>query len=351
MSGIKNKQHYVFQAYLKRWCGDNRLWCYKKSEHRSFSSSTDDVLNKRQMYKIQELNDDERKFIEFVMTVFRLTYADKSEMRNHIKVYLQPFTNEKVVDVLKSINSIHQNHPMYEESKKELDRLYELIREQKVNTEEDFYSSYEGEGEQWIDKLIAGDTSFYYESSNKTEAGIELINYERIDFQNFVTIQYFRTVGMRKRLAENIQNMLKTLNEHKDTPEGKKYVNFNTDNVNPEHILPHFIWVVQTKCSARLTKADIQIVRNKTKLPFITADQPVINMKAEVNKDETPTELVLWYPLSPEVGVKINGGQGEKILENKMDVDSLNYMIWNHSFEYVVGNKKELLDGMNDMEW
>lgn len=38
--------------------------------------------------------------------------------------------------------------------------------------------------------------------------------------------------------------MLKTLNEYKDTPEWKKYVNFNPDNVNPEHILPHFIWIV-----------------------------------------------------------------------------------------------------------
>ena len=32
MSNIKNKQHYVFQAYLKNWCNeDDKLWvCNKK---------------------------------------------------------------------------------------------------------------------------------------------------------------------------------------------------------------------------------------------------------------------------------------------------------------------------------
>ncbi len=114
MSNIKNKQHYVFQAYLKHWCGDdNKLWRYKKSESRVFSSSTADVLNKRQMYKIQELNDDERAFFELVMTMLHLSDADKSEMRDHITAYMQPYVNQKVVDTLQSINPIPDNHAVF----------------------------------------------------------------------------------------------------------------------------------------------------------------------------------------------------------------------------------------------
>lgn len=302
------------------------------------------------MYKIQEFNKDEKEFFELVMNVLRLTNADKSEMRDHITAYIQPYTNQKVLNFLKALNPIPREHQLNEEIKQDFKYLDELIKEQKVNTEEDFYSDYEGDGKIWIDKLMAGNTAFYYDSPSRTEAGIEIQNFEKHEFLNFVCIQYFRTDGMRKIIAENIQDMLKLIIDHMDTIEGKRHVNFNPNNVNPEHILPHFIWIMQAKCSAGLTKAELQIVRNKTGLPFITSDQPVINMKAKVGK-EAPAEFVLWYPLSPENGVIINGERGEKELDNKINVDTLNRMVWDHSFEYVVGNKEELLEGMADMNW
>ena len=45
----------------------------------------------------------------------------------------------------------------------------------------------------------------------------------------------------------------------------------------------------------------------------------------------------------------INGGKGEKILDKKSQVDEFNKFIWDHSFEYIVVDRKEVLEGMIDM--
>ena len=353
MSNIKNKQHYVFQKYLEHWCNkDKKLWCYKKSENRIFPSSTKDVLCERQMYKIQEMNKDEREFFELLRTVFHLNDTDKSEMRNHIETYLQPYTNQKIVEALKTFCSNYNNLHMNEDIQRNLNNLDELIREQKINTEEDFYGSYEGDGNRWMEKLLAVDVDFYYTNSiRKLESELEVKNYEKYDFLNFITIQYFRTSIMRKRIRENIQKMIILTENCEKNIENRELINFNCRNINPEHILPHFIWIIQTKCAVNLINADIQIVRNKTKLPFITSDQPIINMKAVIGKDEAPAEFVLWYPLNPSVGIIINGDRGEKILEKRNEVDDYNRMIWNNAYEYVISNEEILLKGMTDFNW
>lgn len=357
MSEIKNKQHYVFQAYLRRWCDDEEQVCVlKKTEKKLFRTSTTNILHQRRMYKIQELNKDEKEFFELLMTSLKLSNADKSEMRDHINAYLLPYSNQRIVDALKAVNPIPANHLLNNQIQKDIRKLNELISKQKINTEEDFYSDYEGDGKAWIDSLIKGDLSFYYvDDSTNTESGIILpAHYERDNFLNFLCIQYFRTAGMRKILTSNIVDMLKVIRDYRKSEVGKKYDNieikFNPENVNPEHILPHMIWIIQAKCAAGLGKADLQVVRNRTSLPFITSDQPVINMKAKVGQ-EAPTEFVLYYPLSPEVAIIVNGGKGEKELDRKTAVDELNQMIWEHSFDYIVTNNEDVLNGMLEMEW
>ena len=168
MGNVTNKQHYVFRAYLKKWTGSKtgpygeKLWCLKKSEKRVFSSSTDKVLNKRQMYKIQAMNDDEKKFFELIMTVMNLTHTDKTEMREHIKAYLIPFSNQEIVNRLKKINKMLDNHALNDELQEKFENLDEMINKQLVDSEESFYSSYESDAVKWINSIIGGDADFYY---------------------------------------------------------------------------------------------------------------------------------------------------------------------------------------------
>lgn len=150
---------------------------------------------------------------------------------------------------------------------------------------------------------------------------------------------------MRNILEKNIVNMIDI------TREASEY-KFNRDNIRPESILPHMIWLIQVKCSAALSGqgANLQVIRNDTSLPFITGDQPIINMKAKV-VDVAPKEFVLYYPLSPKVAIIINGSDShkEKRLDKKMEVDELNCMILEHSYEYIVSNIQDVLNGIIDL--
>ena len=62
------------------------------------------------------------------------------------------------MNFLKALNPIPREHQLNEEIKQDFKYLDELIKEQKVNTEEDFYSDYEGDGKIWIDKLMVSGT-------------------------------------------------------------------------------------------------------------------------------------------------------------------------------------------------
>lgn len=349
MSKIKNKQHYVFQEYLRNW-SDNKekIWVCNIKEKRTFYASTSDVLNKRRMYKIQDMNEDEKAFFEIIMTALKLNNLDKSEMRNHVDAYLLPYKYQEFVEALKKVNPIPETHPLSGEIKKGFEDLESIIKEQKANTEEDFYSDYEGDGCKWINSIINGDTSFYYGGNSRnaqTENGIYLPIYQqREEFLNFLCIQYFRTNGMRNSIEKNIVDMIDI------TREVDRH-NFNIDNIRPESILPHMIWLIQAKCSAALSGqgANLQVIRNDTSLPFITGDQPIINMKKK-GGDVAPKEFVLYYPLSPKVAIIVNGSDShkEKRLDKKIEVDELNCMILEHSYEYIVSNIQDVLDGIID---
>ena len=118
---LKNNQHYVFQSYLKSWTDDrNELWEYKRGRGKIQHKGTKKTLSSFQTYKLKELNKDELQFFELLMDVFRLGEKAKTELRKHIEIYSLPFKNKKIVDALKKIDKIPQNHP----DRIELDVLY-----------------------------------------------------------------------------------------------------------------------------------------------------------------------------------------------------------------------------------
>ncbi len=350
MSSIKNRQHYVFKAYLDNWA-DERGFVYTlgKSDKRVFNTSPQNILNKRQLYKVQDLNQDERAFFELFMNAARVSENDKEEIRDYVDGYLRPFLCKKSVDYLRTNSAVIGKKFLKESINKKLDSIEESINEYIVNSEESFHNQYEGDGIQWFNKLIAGDTRFYYD--NKSSDGLKRGIPEKTDFLLFVCIQYFRTIGMRRRLLESINHMIEYVrmyrNQKTDVGGKADEISIDLDKVNPEHVLHHLIMVIQTRCSAALQNADIKIVRNKTSLPFITSDQPVVNMKAKAD-GEAPTELVLYYPITPKVAIIINGGKEEMILDKKTKVDDLNRIIWEHSHEYIVSDNEKLLYGMLD---
>jgi hypothetical protein len=110
-----------------------------------------------------------------------------------------------------------------------------------------------------------GDVSFYVDSSNA------------ISFVHFLGMQYFRTVGMRERMIEQVRD-----------PYGGEISR---------------CWTILSLILGTTIGASLFVERkgrplilltNQTAVPFITGDQPIINIA-----DDIKNHLTIYYPISP----------------------------------------------------
>ena len=97
--------------------------------------------------------------------------------------------------------------------------------------------------------------------------------------------------------------------------------------------------------SSWISSAKVSLLKNKTNIPFITGNQPVINIKSEY--DNTPAkEIQLYYPISPKLALLFDE---KELFENPISVDDVlfyNEKIKQASEALIVGNKKETLENV-----
>ena len=348
MSNIKNKQHYVFQAYLKNWCKeDDKLWVFNKKDGKIFSSGTINILNKRRFYQLRNINEDERKFLEFLMECLKVNKTTKVEMRRHIELYLTPYKFKHMVDMAKMINPVPVNHPLNQELQLDFDNLYKILEEGIVNTGEDIYSDFEASGMEYIRRIMEGDLQFYYPSIDNCN-DITFQNgriYEKRDeFIVFLFIQYFRTVRMRKVCQKNIHDMINEIKYKKIT------VNFLLENIDEKNLVPHLSLLLQSLCTDAFINrnAHLTVLKNFTTENFFTSDQPIINLKSKDN-GSMPDEFVLYYPLSPKIAIIVNDNNvvNEIAIIDKNVIRKYNDKLIKEAYEYIVSSNEEQLRLIN----
>lgn len=324
MGELKRKQHYVFQAYLKAWCGsDDKLWVLR-DKRKVYPAAVRSVLFEGDMYKLRPLNDDEKEYIRIFVKAAGTSETILQLVDKHINDTQTFFEDRKAVDAIRNIMSCRTDVDA------EFERLNEVIQEGIVNTEEDFLGEYEGEGKAWISRLLSLDSEFFYSD-------------EKIEFLNFLCIQYFRTQKIRQILKDNLAGSLDTA--------GREYT-LDPDKMNVENVIPHVIWYLQAACANGLMErnAHLTILKNKTRIPFITADQPVINLRENHEK-----ELVFYYPLSPDTAILVNDCNRRNVIEydrgDAKKVAELNQKIIDSADKFIISNKKNVLEAIVDEEW
>lgn len=350
MSNIKNKQHYVFQAYLKNWCNDNdKLWVYSKKERKIFSSGTNNILHKRRFYQLRNLNEDERKFLEFLMECLKVNKTTKAELWRHVELYLAPYKFKHIVDMTKRLNPVPVNHPLNQELQLGFANLYQILEEGIVNVGEDVYSDFEASGMEYIRRIIEGDLQFYYPSiDNCSDVALQnsRIYEKRDEFIVFLFIQYFRTVRMRKVCQKNIHDMIDVIKNNEIKYE-KKIVNFLLDNIDEKNLVPHLSMLFLSLCTDAFinNNAHLTVLKNFTTENFLTSDQPIINLKSKDN-GSMPDEFVLYYPLSPKIAIKVNDNNdvvNEITIIDKEVVRKYNDKLINEAYDYIVSSNEEQL--------
>lgn len=315
----KRDHHYVFQAYLKKWANSNeKIWCLR--DGKPFEVSPRNIAFEKDFYRISSLNDKE---IEFIRLFFRKTSDSfKKELENFIKLYTTFDRNEKLFKVLRAMLPIDCSEA--DEAMEEIDSMLDIARN---NILEDTYCLFEGESISWLTSLCNQDTSFFYNGKDD----------QRERFVNFVCMQYYRTAGIK----ENTMRVLKEAEEYFVNPQ------FPKGCIKADNLYLPMLWLISAQCSDVLLKAPLTLLINKSNVPFITSDQPVINTKADYSDlSKEITELVFYYPISPQIAILLNDSVcGDKVeLSTDDEVTAYNDLLFKASKKMIFSNIPDILE-------
>jgi hypothetical protein len=248
-----HRQHHVWQHYLESWSIDDRVWVCR--EGHIFNTSTENVAVERHFYKVYRLADDEINLIRVILGDQRHPRAKEAD-------------NDLWFRLMAPVQIVDQNR----ERISNIEEVDEHIDVHLTNTLEDYHSENEGRFVPILKLIRNGDLSFLRDQSAD------------IQFFHFVGLQYMRTKGVRERSIQITQE---------------------ENGLDISRIWPILSIFLGSDLGLNLyldrTRRQITLVGNCTGVPYVTSDQPVINL------DEKPTErFALYYPITPKIALLLS---------------------------------------------
>lgn len=301
MSDITINQHYVWQHYLRAWTKRKKLWCKRVDNPEPFNTNPRNIGAQRFFYEFQQLSNDDITYLEAVIS--RATSPRQREL-NQGWIDIAQLTFE----MRRKLNNIDIEPQQREEIEKEL-------RKREKTLGEDLHGRTEEHAIPILAHLMEEDADFYQSIESRN------------NFINFISHQYFRTARMR---------------------------NIITAIPNP---LPHDVaqtWPIEafiyaTNLASSLVgegrQRRIVFLRNTSVVPFITGDQPVINLLG-VNVEEVD----LYYPLKPDLAIVFTANHisypCQHIDIGQIEVESYNHRIYAKSDSQIYGNDPAYLKAL-----
>ena len=154
-----------------------------------------------------------------------------------------------------------------------------------ANIEEDFHSIIENDSVKYLASLLAGDSSFFKD------------NGDRIKFLHYLSLQYMRTNNMQKRQCNQFRQV-------------------GTENIESMWpVMRHILSMnIATSLYLEGNKYKLILLRNNSRIRFISGDQPVINTYAVDGKGTD--QLEFYYPVSPSLAVLITDKDEYKTVDS-----------------------------------
>lgn len=300
MSNLTANQHHVWQYHLKAWANKkDQVWCLQKGKPAPFISHTRNVGSERFFYEFQELSESDEQYLEYIINQSKDESLRKLN-RGWVDSLQTPFTLRRML----------ANFPLSDESKAQVEKL---LDETGKTLGEQYHGTMEDQGKPMLDSLRAGDSSFYRNDDQ-----------QQMTFIQFISYQYFRTAKIR--------------NGYRAIPLDLPH---NRDRTWP---VEAFIYATNlgTSLYAQRHEYEIVMIDNRTDRPFITGDQPVINLLGLSNP-----EVELFYPLTPRRAMILSasrerypsGQKGAGLLE----VEGYNFQMYQKSDTQLYGSDKDYL--------
>lgn len=149
-------------------------------------------------------------------------------------------------------------------------------------------------------------------------------------FVHFMCVQYVRT----KKLQDTMFELLK----------GNNIVNIENSWGVLRHIFATTIaWNIVNKNTFKII-----LLKNISSIPFITGDQPIINIHPINKENQEVSELELYFPISPNLAILLSkkseySEYNQKNI-NQSEVETYNKFVIDSFHEQVYSNSKEILE-------
>jgi hypothetical protein len=216
------------------------------------------VAVQRDFYKLNLLTDEDIKFIREIF-IEPLPEVSRGVSENFLLMFgLWPRQRAALTEAQIEANP----------------ELVALIDEQIFNAEEDFHSGVESRAAPLVEAARKGNLSFYEDRDSA------------ITFCHFMCLQHFRTKAIRERTIQRFSSRL------------------NIDISRTWNIISHILAVTAGASLFRERKArPLFLLQNETSIPFITSDQPTVNLQGGSLNDAAPEHLSFYYPIAPTLAL------------------------------------------------
>lgn len=263
----KRKHHYVWEHYLGAWAVDGQIWC--RRGERCFRVSTENVAHRRDFYRLKEMSENDVAIVERLI----------SRMGEHAR--------ESARSWIPYFRAFHLMRREWEASGRTNPDFESKLDVAINNMEEELHASIEGRAVPILAALLRGDLTTL--ESDDVFA----------DFARFIATQYMRTPVRTRSTNQAVADILPTFNV--DAAWGLLRTIF-ADNIGAA-------LYVQRK-TMRITLLEAEGAQ------FITGDQPIVNTRAVDGSDHVPpSELELYYPISPTLALLMDWEDGSGVRE------------------------------------
>jgi Protein of unknown function (DUF4238) len=302
LSYMGKLQHFVGRFYLRAWAADEKVYCLQAKEIRR--PNIKNVAAENYFYRLQELSIEDIEFL-------RVLFSDSPEglTASHEQLF-QAFTLPHLVKRQLERAGLAASEHMAQ------------INEMIIEVNEKLHTSIEEDFQPCLAEMRAGSLDFLQ--------NIE----DAMKFYRGLAVQYVRTNHInRTRLIMDAERLALY----------KRVVN---PMVHIMAINAGFTLFVERE------KHTIMLLDNSTEVPFITADQPVINVSASPKQTTPPARFDLYYPVSPTRAMMLVGPAGDLLPNNssvsKQFVEMCNLRMAAHSYRQVFSSSPDALTEIKD---
>lgn len=293
--------HHTPRFYLLPWADANErvLWLgYGKI----LRSGLTVVGGENHFYRLQDLTDHDVNAIRELIK--RLPAQGQKGHRQLLTYYTIPGAAKRLLDEAGDDDS---------ERRRAIDVAI-------ANLDEDYHTSIENRFRRFLDQMRTGDVSFYDD------------DHSLIDFFHGFSVQYLRTKALRERIIADVSVLFEDMRR-----------------VWP--LLSH-IYAVTMGGSLYLTRRQYKIVLldNHTAAPFITSDQPIINLHGNLREKKPPERMELYYPLSPNKAMLYleKDSPTPNQLLSMNEAHAYNVLIARHAGRQIFANSEDYLKLIQD---